>query len=203
MSGAASILLAIMGVRSDRAAYFLLAIVALWVVIIKKSSQHRQDLAAQSNLHAKDISELGSRIKSSDTEITSLRAELDDRKKRLSVINKLGEFRMVLKIRQREIHELGALDWHKEREDGQHDRRSMALFAEIQAYFESNRDELGPNAWMDMISTDNLDRSHIPGIHIATIFHADWERMQHLLDHAEKTIAGIVSRMQSKGGVLI
>jgi hypothetical protein len=130
-----------------------------------------------------------------EAQVESLKEQLDDRASRLSVITRLGEFRLALEIRRREINKLGAVEWEKQREDG-HDIQWMCLIHEIQAYFDDHPAELGTNAWADFLCRDNIDRTPIIGACGMTIYHDQWENLQHGIAHSEKNLAKIVDQLR-------
>jgi hypothetical protein len=115
---------------------------------------------------------------------------------RALVVATLGQFRLDLLGRAKQINKISSNQYHDENIEG--DEVSARILNEITSYFGQNAIDLGTNALADFQSKQNMDRTPIHDNFGNTIYHDDWQWMQQWLIQGEKNLAKIIDKLNAK-----
>jgi hypothetical protein len=115
---------------------------------------------------------------------------------RALVVATLGQFRLDLLGRAKQIIKISSNQYHDENKEG--DDASARIFNEITSYFGQNAIDLGTNALADFQSKQNMDRTPIHDNFGETIYHDDWQWMQQWLIQSEKNLTKIIDKLNAK-----
>lgn len=115
---------------------------------------------------------------------------------RALVVATLGEFRLDLLRRAKQINKISSNQYHDENKEG--DEASARIFNEITSYFGQNAIDFGTNALADFQSKQNMDHTPIHDNYGETIYHDDWQWMQQWIIQSEKNLAKIIDKLNAK-----